>query len=91
MSALISVVLPVYKPQKEFLTLAIQSILDQTYKNLELIIVEDKSDLTDEQIIKNFNDPRLIYILNQTRTGFAQQLNCGLKMAKVSFNCCFKL
>ncbi|HPA25820.1 MAG TPA: glycosyltransferase [bacterium] len=82
---LISVILPVYKPQKKFLTLAIQSILNQTYKNLELIIVEDKTELTNEQIIKNFSDSRIIYILNEARTDFARQINSGLKVAKGEF------
>lgn len=85
MSELISVILPVYKPQAEFLTLAIQSILDQSYQNLELIIVEDKTELTNEQIIKNFSDSRLTYILNETRTNFARQINSGLRVAKGEF------
>jgi glycosyltransferase involved in cell wall biosynthesis len=69
----ISVILPVYNGG-EFLYEAIESILNQTLKNLELIIVNDGS--TDESLslIKSFNDSRIILISRKNK-GLVASLN----------------
>ena len=85
MPELVSVILPVYKPQLEYLKRAIQSILGQTYANFELIIIEDPSEFTGQEIIKSFNDERIKYVLNQERTNFASQINQGLNLARGNF------
>ena len=51
----ISVVMPVYNSEK-FLTEAIESILNQTYKNFELLIVYDTSSDNSLSIIKKFQE-----------------------------------
>jgi len=85
MSELVSVIMPVYEAKPVYLKKAIESVLNQTYGNLELIIIEDKSVLTAEEIIKNFNDQKIKYILNPEKTNFASQLNQGITLAQGNF------
>jgi glycosyltransferase involved in cell wall biosynthesis len=78
----ISVIMPVYKNGK-YLKSAIDSILDQTFKNFEFIIIEDKSDSDEcKNIINSYNDPRIKYILNETKKGIAESLNQGILLSR---------
>ena len=76
----VSVVMSVYNGEK-YLKEAIDSILNQTYKDFEFIIVNDGS--TDEslEIIKSYNDPRIV-LIRQENKGLATALNEGIKIAK---------
>src|SRR6266404_493601 len=76
---LVSVVMAVYNAQ-EFLNIAIDSILLQTYKNLELVVVDDGSTDNSVHIIKNYSDRRLKYIY-QKNQGLAAALNTGIRAA----------
>lgn len=79
----ISIILPTYNGKK-YLETAIKSILDQSYKLIELIIVDDgSSDGTEELIleIKKY-DSRIIYIKNEVNLGIQKSLNKGLKNAR---------
>ena len=78
---LISVVIPTYN-RPELLKKAIQSVINQTYKNFEIIIVDDSSIKNNEKIIKNFNKKNIIYIKNKTRKGGGHSRNIGIKKAK---------
>lgn len=62
-----SVTIPAYKAK--FLKECIESVLAQTYKDFELIIVNDASpeDLT--SIVQSFDDPRICYYINETNCG----------------------
>ena len=84
---LISVVITTYKRTYE-LERAIKSILNQTYKNLEIIIVDDNAKEIEtrekvEKIIKKF--PHLIYIQNKENLGGALSRNVGIKNANGNF------
>jgi glycosyltransferase involved in cell wall biosynthesis len=57
---LISVIIPVYNPDVSF-PKTIRSVLNQTYKNFELIIMDDGSDIDIIPILSQFNDQRIIY------------------------------
>ena len=57
----VSVILPVFNAEKTLKT-AIDSILEQTYKNFELIIINDGSNDLSEAIIKEYKDLSLIHI-----------------------------
>ncbi|MDR1687069.1 MAG: glycosyltransferase [Clostridiales bacterium] len=82
-SKLVSIVLPVYNGE-EFLKTAIMSVLTQTYKNLELIIVDDASTDSTPQIINHFltKDSRVRVIKNQTNKNLPTSLNIGFAHAK---------
>lgn len=64
---MVSVLLPAYKTK--FLSEAISSVLRQTYRNLELIIVDDKSPNDIKKVVSNFNDDRIIYYRNEQNLG----------------------
>lgn len=77
---LVSVILPVYNGE-EYLQEAIDSILQQTYKNIEFIIINDGStDKTDEIVNKYKHEPKLIYI-NRNNKGLVYSLNEGISLA----------
>ena len=64
---LYSFVLPAYKAH--YFKKAIESILNQTYKNFELIIVNDRSPEDLDAIVKEYNDPRIHYYINEENMG----------------------
>ncbi len=77
---LISVIIPTYN-RKNFLQIAVKSVLAQTYKNFELIIVDDGSTDETDKLIEKFNDSRIKYIYQKNR-GPAKARNTGIKLAK---------
>lgn len=77
---LISVVMPVYNGER-FIKLAIDSILAQTYSDLELIIIDDGSKDDSAAIVKSFKDSRIRYY-RQNNSGVAAARNKGLSKAK---------
>ncbi|NQX47266.1 glycosyltransferase [Paenibacillus tritici] len=79
----ISVVIPLYNHEK-FIKEAIQSVLNQTYKNLELIIIDDGSHDNSFNIAQNFNDERL-KVISQENRGAHNTINRGLDLATGEF------
>lgn len=74
----ISVVIPVYNMDKT-IGETIGSVLDQSYKNFE-IIVQDNDSLDDtSRIVKSFSDSRIKYFKNNTNIGYANNLIAGKK------------
>lgn len=76
----VSIVLPAYNAEK-YLSKAISSILNQTFKNIELIVINDGSSDRTEEIIHSFKDNRLVYVKNQINLGLIQTLNNGFSLA----------
>ncbi|WMI69849.1 glycosyltransferase [Mangrovimonas sp. YM274] len=81
---LISVVMATYNGEK-FIAEAIQSILDQTYKNFEFLIVDDGSTDRTQEIIRGFRDHRIRYIKKEANTGIADSLNKGIAQAQGTY------
>lgn len=77
---LVSVVLPVYNGQP-YLGEAIASILSQTLKDFELIIINDGSKDDSDAAIRSFDDPRIRYY-PQANQGLAATLNLAVKQAR---------
>ncbi|TLD82019.1 glycosyltransferase family 2 protein [Helicobacter sp. MIT 05-5293] len=83
MDKLVSVVLPTYNGEK-WLAQSIESVLNQTYKNLELIIVNDCSSDNTPTIIESFAkvDSRVKIIHNATNQKLPKSLNIGFDVAR---------
>lgn len=76
----ISVCIPAYN-RPEYLVEAIKSVIDQKYKNFELIISDDNSPINLESIVNNFRDPRIIYYRQNNNLGFIKNWNFCLSKA----------
>lgn len=74
----VSVILPVYNSQ-DYIKEAIDSILLQSFKNWELIIIDDASSDQTPEIIRICKDKRIICLRNNKNEGVAFSLNKGLK------------
>ena len=82
-SPTISVIIPTYNAAK-YLSTTIKSVLDQTFKDFELIIIDDGSTDNTKEIVKTFNDSRLKYYYqsNQER---CRARNKGILESKGKF------
>lgn len=80
----ISVIMPVYNGER-YLRYAIESVLAQTFKDFELIIVNDGSTDSSEQIIRSFEDERIVYLKNESNLRLIATLNRGIDAAKGNF------
>ena len=80
---LISVVMSAYNSEK-FISDSISSILDQTYENWELIIINDASSDNTLKIVNQFSekDPRIKVIDNENNLGLTISLNIGINNLK---------
>ena len=79
----VSVLLPTHN-RANLLGRAIRSVLSQTYKNLELIIIDDFSIDNTQAVISHYSrmDDRIVSILNHQNMGLAKTRNRGLEIAK---------
>jgi glycosyltransferase involved in cell wall biosynthesis len=77
----VSILMPVYNVQ-DYVAEAIESILNQTFTNFELIVLDDFSTDNTAVIARSYLDKRIIYHLNESNLGLANNLNVGLRMAK---------
>ena len=80
---MISVVMPIYNVEA-FVGEAVQSVLDQTFKDFELICVDDGGTDGSMDILAEFTDPR-IRIVHQSNRGLAGARNSGIAHARGEF------
>lgn len=76
----ITVLMPVYNASR-YLEASINSILDQTFGNFELLIIDDASTDNSVAIIRSFTDPRIRLVLNEVNLGITPTLNLGISLA----------
>ena len=81
MNELVSIIMPSYNTAK-FISKTIESVLEQTYKNWELLIVDDCSTDNTDEIVSKYDDDRIIYLKNKKNSGAAVSRNKALKNAK---------
>ena len=80
---LISVIIPFYN-EKNYFSYCINSVLAQTYKNLEIIIINDGSDPEYLEILQNFKNkyPEKIFLYHKENEGVSSARNLGIQKAK---------
>ncbi len=81
MNDLVSVIMPSYNTGK-YIRKSIESVINQTYSNWELIIVDDCSDDDTEEVVSVFKDERIKYFKNAFNSGAAISRNRALREAK---------
>ena len=79
----VSIIIPTYN-RGNLLQGAISSILNQTYKNWELIIVDDRSTDNTKELVRNYmkKDKRIKYVVNEHKKGPGGARNQGIEIAK---------
>lgn len=78
---ILTVGIPVYNGER-FIEKAIKSVLNQTFKDFELIITDDGSTDKTVEIIKSFNDPRIKLVADGENHGISYRLNQQIDMAR---------
>ena len=79
----ISVIMSVYNTPIEYLRSSVESILNQTYKDFEFLIVDDASDNVNvAEIIKSYHDDRILFIQNKKNKGLTDNLNYMLEQSR---------
>jgi len=82
---LVSIIIPYYK-KKKYIELTINSVLQQTYKNFELIIIYDDQNKEDLNLLKNLTkkDKRIKLYINKKNLGAGRSRNKGIKLCQGS-------
>ena len=85
MKPFFSVLVPVYNVD-QYLEQCLKSLLNQTFKNLQIICINDGSTDNSLTILNNYSDkdPR-IEILNQNNKGYGYSLNRGMQLVKANY------
>jgi len=80
----VTVLMPVYNSER-YVSEAIESILNQTFKDFEFLIYNDGSTDRSDEVIRSFQDNRIIYISFPNNQGYLKLLNLGLENANSPF------
>ena len=80
---MISVVIPAYN-HEQFIEAAVDSVLQQSWGDLELIVIDDGSTDRTGEIVQGYDDPRLTYIYQENQDAF-NTINRGLGLARGDF------
>lgn len=81
MNPLVSVVIPTYN-HAHFLGRALQSVLDQTYSNWEIIVVDNHSQDDTDEVMRRFADPRIALLKVHNKGVIAASRNMGIRAAR---------
>ncbi|UZR92536.1 glycosyltransferase family 2 protein [Chondrinema litorale] len=81
-----SVVIPVYNREK-LIQEAINSVLDQSFSNFEIIVIDDASTDNTAQTIKSYKDGRIIYLRNELNNERGASRNRGILASKGKYIC----
>ena len=82
----ISIIIPVYNCE-EYIKKCIDSIIEQTYKDFEVIIINDGSTDNTNYILNEYKNYSNIIIINQNNHGVSYSRNVGLEKAKGNYIC----
>jgi len=74
----VSIVIPTYK-RPHLIGRAVGSILNQTYQNFEIVVIDDSPNDNTEKVVKKINDGRIKYIRNEQKTNIPAARNKGVR------------
>ncbi|WP_066509407.1 glycosyltransferase [Rufibacter sp. DG15C] len=80
----VSVLMPVYNAQ-DFLAAAMESILQQSFRDFEFLIIDDGSTDDSVAIIQSYQDPRIRLCQNEQNLGISATLNKGIDLARAPY------
>ena len=78
---LISVIVPVYNTER-YIRRCIDSILENTYPNIEIICVDDGSSDGSADVLRGYSEKRNVSVIHQENRGVSAARNTGLKAAR---------
>lgn len=84
---LVSVVIPTYKRTVEYVSKAVESVLNQTYPNVEVVVIDDSTEAFEgrkntENYFKELNSSKVVYLQNEKNLGGSLSRNRGIENAK---------
>lgn len=85
--AKVSIIVPVYNPPEKYLKKCLNSIINQTFQDTEIILIDNESTSNNPSILKEYGkkDPRIKLIVFKKNKGFAGAVNAGLKTSVGDF------
>ena len=80
---LISIIIPYYK-KKKYISKTIDSVISQSYRNIEIIIIYDNGSVNELEYIQKLKlkDSRIKLIINNRNIGAGQSRNKGIKISR---------
>lgn len=81
----VSVLIPTYNTKEEWLKESIESILNQTFQDFEIIVLDDGSKNSPEDVIISFNDDRIRFYQNDKNLGVGKTRNKLLELANTQY------
>lgn len=82
MNRMLSVLLPVYQPRLEYLQKAIESILHQSFRDFELLVIEAPSGVSIDALLAKYHDKRIQHHRFPAKPSLVKQLNFGLQLSR---------
>ena len=83
LSVKVSVLTPLYNTDPVFLREMIESILNQTFRDFEFILLNDSPDNREiEEIVRSYQDPRIVYVENESNLGISESRNKLLALSR---------
>ena len=80
----VTVLMPVYNGERD-LRESIESVLAQSYRDFEFLIIDDGSTDNSHRIVESYRDDRIVLVANESNIGLARSLNRGLELARGEF------
>ena len=80
---MVSVIIPIYNAEK-YLARTLESVLEQTYRNVEVVLVDDKSNDNSSEIVQSYQGkyPQIVYYCQETNMGAGYARNKALEIAQ---------
>ena len=83
----VSIIVPVYNGEK-YVERCIENLINQTYKNIEIILINDGSTDNTENVLKKYDKYNHVKIINQTNSGVSHSRNVGIENANGEYIWC---